>query len=102
MTHQISLTEDVGLIREEEEETLSREELPLIEDVIAKFATKSAYDLEVITTTDYVAQQLKTNGELLDKNSLIQGVRKIKGEKFTQVKIGEAITILQEEGYLEL
>jgi SOS response regulatory protein OraA/RecX len=31
----------------------------------------------------------------------MRGVRKIKGEKFSQEKIEEAITILKEEGYLE-
>ena len=102
MTHQIVLTEDGGLIWEGEEETLSGEELPLFEDVIAKFAAKSAYDLEIITTTDYVAQQLKANGESWDHDSIVKGVKKIKGDKFTQEKIEEAIAILQKEGYLEL
>lgn len=101
MTHQISLTEDAGLIREEEVEILDKEQLQKIDEIIAKFATKSAYDLEAITTTDYVAQQLKANGGLWDQDSLVEGVRKIKGEKFSQEKIEEAIAILKEEGYLE-
>ena len=71
----------------------------LIEDVITKFAARSAYELEIITTADYVAQQLKTNGEPWDQDSLVEGVRKIKGEKFTKEKIEEAIAILQKEGY---
>lgn len=101
MTHQISLTEDAGLIREEEVEILDKEQLQKIDEIIAKFATKSAYDLEAITTTDYVAQQLKANGGLWAQDSLVEGVRKIKGEKFSQEKIEEAIAILKEEGYLE-
>lgn len=101
MTHQISMTEDPDLIREEEVAALSGEELQKIEAVITKFAAKTAYDLEAITTTDYVAQQLKANGGLWDQDSLVEGVRKIKGEKFSQEKIEEAIAILKEEGYLE-
>jgi len=101
MTHQISLTEDADLIRGEEVETLSGEQLQKIEDVITKFAAKSAYDLEAITTTDYVAQQLKANGESWDQDSLVKRVKKIKGDKFTQEKIEKTIAVLQEEGYLE-
>mgnify|MGYP000906298846 CR=1 FL=1 len=100
-THQILLTENDDLIWEEEEETLSEQELPIIKDIITKFATKQTYDLEVITTTDYVAQQLKANGEPWDQDSLVEGVRKIKGDRFTREKIEEAIAILKEEGYLE-
>lgn len=100
MTHQISLVENNDLVGEEEVGALSVEELPLIKDVITKFAAKSAYDLEVITTTDYVAQQLKANSGSWDRKSLVDGVKKIKGEKFTEGKIEEAITILQQEGYL--
>lgn len=99
MTHQISLTEDDDVFREEIE-TLSAEELQEIEAIITNFAAKSAFDLEAITTTDYVAQQLKANGGSLDQDSLIEGVRKIKGEKFSQEKIEEAIGILKEERYL--
>ena len=99
MTHQISLVENGDLIGEEEIESFEEKEFRLIEDVITKFAAKSAYDLEIITTTDYVAQQLKVNGVPWDQDSLVEGVRKIKGEKFTKEKIEEAIAILQREGY---
>jgi uncharacterized protein YwgA len=99
MTHQISLVENGDLIGEEEVESFREKELRLIEDVITKFAARSAYELEIITTADYVAQQLKTNGEPWDQDSLVEGVRKIKGEKFTKEKIEEAIAILQKEGY---
>ena len=98
---EILLIENDDLICEEEEETLSEQELPIIKDIITKFATKQTYDLEVITTTDYVAQQLKANGEPWDQDSLVEGVRKIKGDRFTREKIEEAIAILKEEGYLK-
>ena len=83
-THQILLTENDDLIWEEEEETLSEQELPIIKDIITKFAPKKTYDLEVITTTDYVAQQLKANGEPWDYDRIIAGVKRIKGDKFTR------------------
>lgn len=100
MTHQISLKEDADLSGREEIEIFDEKQLLKIDEVIAKFAGKSAYDLEVITTTDYVAQQLKANGESWEHNSLIEGVRKIKGDKFRKDEIEKAIAILQEEGYL--
>src|SRR5690606_835352 len=99
---EILLIENDDLIWEEEEETLSEQELPIIKDIITKFAPKQTYDLEVITTTDYVAQQLKANGEPLDYDRIIAGVKRIKGDKFTREKIEEAIAILKEEGLLEL
>ena len=99
---EILLIENDDLIWEEEEETLSEQELPIIKDIITKFAPKQTYDLEVITTTDYVAQQLKANGEPLDYDRIIAGVKRIKGDKFTREKIEEAIAILKEEGLMEL
>ena len=100
MTHQISLREDADLNVREETEVFGEEQLQKIDEVIAKFAAKSAHELEVITTTDYVAQQLKANGESWDRSSLVEGVRKIKGDKFTKEEIEKAIAILQKEGYL--
>ena len=41
-THRISLTEEVDLLEEEEVETLRGEEIQKIEDIISKFAIKSA------------------------------------------------------------
>jgi|SRR5690554_5998768 uncharacterized protein YwgA len=100
MTHQISLKEDADLSGREETEVFSEEQLQKIDEVIAKFAGKPAYDLEVITTTDYVAQQLKANGESWENDNLIEGVRRIKGDKFSKEEIERAIAILQAEGYL--
>lgn len=100
MTHQISLKEDADLSGREEIEVFSEEQLQKIDEVIAKFAGKPAYDLEVITTTDYVAQQLKANGESWENDNLIEGVRRIKGDKFSKEEIERAIAILQAEGYL--
>ena len=54
MTHQIVLTEDGGLIWEGEEETLRRRITIVRRCYWVKFAAKSAHDLEIITTTDYV------------------------------------------------
>jgi len=34
-------------------------------------------------------------------DSIVEGVKKIKGDKFSKEKIEEAIAILQKEGYLE-
>ena len=99
---EILLIENDDLIWEEEEETLSEQELPIIKDIITKFAPKQTYDLEVITTTDYVAQQLKANGEPLDYDRIIAGVKRIKGDKFTRGKIEETIAILKEEDLMEL
>jgi len=75
-THQISLREDADLCGREETDIFDEEELKKINEVIDKFATKSAYDLEVITTTDYVAQQLKLNGGTLDQKQLSGGGKK--------------------------
>ncbi|HEY8462948.1 MAG TPA: Panacea domain-containing protein [Bacillota bacterium] len=100
-THRISLTENVNLIDEDESEAFDADQLRKIDEIISKFANKSAYDLEALSTTDYVAQQLQTNGNSGDQESIVKGVRKIKGDKFSPEKIEETIAALKEEGYLE-
>ena len=99
MTHRISLTENADLLGEDARILFDENQLRLIDEIISSFANKSAHDLEVLTTTDYVAQQIMPNGNPGYKEKIIEGVRKIKGNKFSLNKIKETITVLEQNGY---
>ncbi|NLI93055.1 MAG: hypothetical protein GX434_12965 [Peptococcaceae bacterium] len=63
------------------------------------FGSLSAHQLELITTTDFVARDLCQRGTLCADQDIVDGVKVLKGEKFSPEKICEAITLLKENGY---
>ncbi|MHB8125425.1 MAG: hypothetical protein ACYDEJ_07245 [Desulfitobacteriaceae bacterium] len=94
MSHKIYLTgmeaENCGLGSQKEK---------LIDEVLKVFASMSAHDLELLTTTDFVARELFRRENTCTDEEIVEGVMVIKGEKFSSEKIHEAITLLKENGY---
>jgi uncharacterized protein YwgA len=72
---------------------LLEEENTSIEKVIDAFGDKSPSDLELLTTTHYIYIQsnLPDNGE----KSVVDGVKKIKGNKYSDDKIKNALKELE-------
>jgi uncharacterized protein YwgA len=95
-SHRICLT---GLSDIVEKGTFNQTDEQIIASVLESFGSMSAFELELITTTDFVARELcKTLGKC-SNNDIIDGVKKIKGDKFSDAKIEHAIIQLKENGY---
>jgi hypothetical protein len=58
-----------------------------IKDVIAKYKNKSANDLELLATAIYAHTCLAVKTE----ESVIGGVRKVKGDKYSECEIRKAM-----------
>lgn len=76
--------------------TPSEAEVNLIDRVIERFGNLPSIDLEVITTADFVARQLGQRSHDAIENDITQGVKRIKGNKFSEEKILEAIKRLRD------
>jgi hypothetical protein len=76
---------DLGdlLLNESYQPAFDGQQLNIIDEVIVTFAKFSARDLEVITTTDFVANNLLASGKGCTDEDIVIGVKTIKGEKFT-------------------
>lgn len=91
-THVIRLGEAPiqGKLKDEEQEK--------VDFVIKQFIDKTAQELEAITTIDYVATKMLKNAgsdeEIIDK------VKKIKGEKFSQEYLQEGLQKLKKLEYV--
>lgn len=96
MNHRICLTELSDVVGDS---IFHKTDEQVIQQVLKSFGSMSAYDLELITTTDFVARELCKVMKNCTDNDIIQGVKKIKGEKFTDEKIQHAIIVLKENGY---
>lgn len=94
MSHKIYLTE-----METENIPLSPRDERIIDEVLQVFASMSAHDLELITTTDFVAREMSRRGNPCTEEEIVEGVKIIKGEKFSPDKILEMIARLRENGY---
>ena len=94
MSHKIHTTE-----LEEENITLLPEDEQIINEVLKVFAPMSAHELELITTTDYVARDLSLRGNQYSDQEIVDGVKVIKGGKFSSEKIFDAISLLKGNGY---
>ena len=70
---------------------LTNTELGVVKDIARRFASKSPSDLELLTTTHYVIHALDENS----CDNIIAGVQKIKGMKFSDTQIGNAINEIQ-------
>lgn len=72
------------------ESTLSKEQEDTIKDVITHFKGRSPSQLELLTTTIYAYNNLTDKS----KDSVINGVRKIKGSKYSLKEIENALNEL--------
>lgn len=78
---------------------LSQGDKKIVSEVLDKFKNRSALELEGITTLDYVACSLSTKGNV-DDTKIINGVKRIKGTKFSDNQLHNYLNILKECGYL--
>lgn len=83
--HLISVV-DQSAVKENTNDTIS--------EVIASFGKEAPVELELIATALYVYQSLR------DKNKIKDGVKKIKGTKYSDSKIESAILKLIDNGYI--
>jgi uncharacterized protein YwgA len=74
-----------------------RELTAVIHDIIDRFGARGGRILELLTTTDFVAQNLLENGQSVTDENIVRGVVTIKGEKFSKQEIGDAIAELRKE-----
>lgn len=91
VTHVIHKGENpiVGQPTEEEQEKINF--------VLECFSNKSAYDLEAITTIDYVANKMLGSN---DQAEIIDRVKEIKGSKFSTEHLAESFQTLQQYHYI--
>lgn len=68
-----------------------------IERVIDIFGKKTALQLELITTALFAERHIENK----DDNGIINAVKKIKGSKFSEEKISNAIQLLKETNYIK-
>lgn len=71
----------------------------LVEYVIDTFSSLAPKELELLTTTDFVAQEILRYSKVED-DEIIKGVEKIKGDKFPKNQIVWAIETLRNTNYL--
>ena len=91
-THIIHLgtTPIEGMLEEQDQKT--------VDFVLENFATKSAHELEAITTLDYVAtEMLKGLGK---DDDIIEKVKQIKGSKFSKEYLADSLSILKQFSYI--
>ena len=77
---------------------LNQEEQEKINFVLEHFSNRSAFDLEAITTIDYVANKLLKGST--DEAEIISRVRNIKGSKFSDERLAESFQTLQQFQYI--
>lgn len=92
-------THKINMISSKKDKSLTSTEERIVKDIIQKYAVKTPLELEVLTTTDFVAYGLLQKDELSTKN-ILEGVKKIKGSKFTEQEILECITDLEEDKFI--
>ena len=92
------ITHTIHLGEEPIEGNLEDNEQEAVNFVLSKFKDKSAYDLEAITTLDYVATEM-LNGEGSDEQ-IIDKVKQIKGTKFTKEHLESNLKLLKQLEYV--
>ncbi|HMM23054.1 MAG TPA: hypothetical protein PKA10_20285 [Selenomonadales bacterium] len=99
-----SLIQPTGLsiadLDSEDDQQLSGDQLAIIKQVVDKFAPRTPKELELLTTTDFVAQERNKKGLEVTRETIVQEVKKIKGDKFSVREIEDAIDELGNSGYL--
>lgn len=76
---------------------LEAKDQEIVDYIMTTFASKSAYELEAITTLDYVFSFL-LSGHATDAE-VINKVEQIKGSKFTSAFLADSFKILKEKIY---
>lgn len=97
MAHTISIADSF----KSTENPFADDESQVIDNIIKLYACKSPLDLELLTTTDYVANSILSNIKKNEKN-IIDGVKEIKGEKFSVEKIQQSISELTNQSFISL
>ena len=92
-------THKINMISNNKDTSLTHIEETIINDIISKFISKSPQDLEILTTTDFVACDL-IEKDRLSTEGIIASVKKIKGSKFTVQEILLCIKSLRENGFI--
>lgn len=100
VTHKINMSKHIP---EEYKETVEHYELSSADEakvnfVLNTFIKKSAFELEAITTLDYVATFML--GEVHSDFQIIEEVKKIKGSKFKDDYLKQQLEILKKCGYV--
>ena len=85
MGHNISVADD---------SICEKYENNLVNQIIEEFGEDTPSELELLTTTLYVYKQQKNDGKTVD------GVIKIKGSKYTNSHIWQALKLLREQKYI--
>lgn len=93
LTHTIEVNEF-----KKTENLFNKEEQEIIDSVLETFLTKSAAELEAITTLDYVATSILKD-DITDSN-IINKVKVIKGSKFSEDYLRKLLMILKSNKYL--
>lgn len=94
-THTVSIIDSSKC----EGEELSSEDKENVEYVISIFGKKSAFELEGIATLDYVACNLAGSDGKSDID-IINGVKRIKGTKFSDAQLFQYLEMLKGYKYL--
>lgn len=68
-----------------------------VDFVMDAFLGKTAFELEAITTLDYVAKEMLK--DYSDRNKIIAKVKSIKGDKFSSKMLNSSIDLLLKYGY---
>ena len=91
LSHKICLIDKT----ETDKRELSQSERDAIDNVIDLFGRETPFVLELITTSHFVAQQRK----ITNTDQIIHEVKRIKGSKYSDLEIAEAITALKNASY---
>lgn len=96
MTQRIHTTKIAGTLLEEYQgKLLNNHQIEAINGIIEQFTGLSAFELEVLTTTDFVANDLRQSGKKYDDAAILTGVKTIKGDKFSDEQIRNAMAELE-------
>ncbi len=68
----------------------------LVNRIVDAFGQKDPSDLELITTTRYVQDRIDST----NNSDIIEGVKKIKGSKYDNIQIIDAIKMLSKAGFV--
>lgn len=101
MTQRIHTTKIAGTLLEEYQgKLLNNHQIEAINGIIEQFTGLSAFELEVLTTTDFVANDLRQSGKKYDDAAILTGVKTIKGDKFSDEQIRNAMAELEKMNLL--
>ena len=99
-THKINISKNIPKEYEEsiKEYKLLANDEEKVNFVFEYFIKKSAFELEAITTLDYVATFMLNNAQ--SDSQIIEEVKKIKGSKFKEDYLESQLAILKKCGYV--